>query len=148
MQCELKGQLSQLTGLIANLWENKIYTAIYHASINVWCNVAYLLTFPTFMTLTNWKWSNKWYTFCSCYSSPDWEARPIKISHTWKTFKLKKHTSIEKVKRRLAMVKRFSGMQPNYIKLHLLFIQAKLFAKELPLYVMRIVLLQHDLDQL
>ena len=105
---KLEREFSQLTGLIANLWENKICTAIYHASVNIWCNLAYLLAFLTFMALANWKWSKKWYTFCSCYSSPDWEARSIKISHTWKTSKLKKHTSIqEKFKRKLAMARCF-----------------------------------------
>ena len=76
-----------LTISITDLPSHKISTAIYHTAVDIWCNVAYLLTRFSFCTLTHWKWSDEWHTLALSSWSLNWEARSIKIAQTWRTSK-------------------------------------------------------------
>ena len=65
---------------MTNSWCHKIYTAIYHAAVDVWCNIANLITFFALTTLANWKWSDEWHASAWSCSSSYWEAGSVKIT--------------------------------------------------------------------
>lgn len=80
----------QLTISITDFSSYKISTTIYHTAVYVWCNVAYLFSWFSFWTLTDWKRSNKWHTLALPSWSWNWKTRPIIITQTWKTSKSKR----------------------------------------------------------